>query len=81
MRKAGVWQGYGEWQDMTKRLVLRIGDRTARGHYRDQLQLMPGPGKEMPVGDLRVELNRLAVTLEQGIDRALAKGGGVDGGG
>gem|GEM_PF-5610925 len=54
---------------------------TARGYSRDRPELVPGPGKEMPVEDLRVQLNRLAVRLGQGIDRALAKEGAADGGG
>ena len=76
LHKARVWQHYGEWQEMAKLLVLRIGDRPARSYNRDQPRLSPVPGREMPVQDVRVQLNRLAVTLEQGIDKALAEGGG-----
>ena len=79
LHKARVWQHYGEWQEMAKLLVLRIGDRTARSYNRDQPRLSPVPGREMPVQDVRVQLNRLAVTLEQGIDKALAEIGGPAG--
>lgn len=72
LREAGVWQDYGEWQEMARRLVLRIGDRTARGRNRDYPRPPSVPGREVPTQDLRVQLNRLAVRLEQGIDAALA---------
>jgi len=64
------------WQEMAKGLILKIGDRTARGYNRDYLWLSPVPGREMPVQDLRVQLNSLAVRLERGIDTVPAKGGG-----
>ena len=59
-----------EWHEMAKGLILKIGDRTARGHNRDQPCLSPVPGGERPASDLRVELNRLGVRLERGIDKA-----------
>ncbi len=75
---AGVWQHYEEWQEVARQLIAKIGDRRARGSYGDGRVLSP-PHTGVPADDLRIQLDRLAVVLEQKINSVLAEAKGPSG--
>ncbi len=78
LSEAGVWQHYEEWQDAARKLVAKIGDRRARGSYGGEGASYP-PHTGVPADDLRIQLDRLAVVLEQNINSVLAEAKGTTG--
>ena len=68
--------GWGwKWQDVARKLVAKIGDRTARGSYGGEGAGSP-PHTRVSAEDLRIQLDRLAVILEQKINSVLAEAKG-----
>lgn len=76
---SGLWHDYGEWQEIGKQLILRVGDRTARGHLRDDYGVVIGKRGSVQTGGLRIKLNKLAQNISRRIKTMLFESSGLPG--
>jgi transcriptional regulator with XRE-family HTH domain len=75
----GLWHDYEEWQEIGKQLILRLGDRTARGGLRDDYGVVTGKNSAVRPGDLRIGLNKLAQNISRRIKTMLFESSGLPG--
>lgn len=75
----GIWRDYEEWQETGKQLILRLGDRTARGGLRDDYGVVIGKKDAVQPGDLKIELNKLAQNISRRIKTMLFESSGLPG--
>jgi transcriptional regulator with XRE-family HTH domain len=74
-----LWHDYEEWQETGKQLILRLGDRTARGYLRDDYGAVIGKNSAVLPDDLKIRLNRLAQKISRKIGAMLSEASGLPG--
>jgi len=74
-----LWHGYEEWQEIGKQLILRLGDRTARGGLRDDYGVVIGKKDALQPGDPKIRLNKLAQDISRRIRTMLSESSGLPG--
>jgi transcriptional regulator with XRE-family HTH domain len=75
----GLWHDYEEWQEIGKQLILRLGDRTARGGLRDDYGMVIGKKDAVEPEDLKIGLNKLAQNISRRIRTMLFESSGLPG--
>jgi transcriptional regulator with XRE-family HTH domain len=76
---SGLWHDYEEWQETGKQLILRLGDRTARGGLRDDYGVVIGKNSAVRPDDLKIRLNMLAQNISRKIGAMLFEASGLPG--
>jgi len=76
---SGLWHDYEEWQETGKQLILRLGDRTARGYLRDDYGVVRGENIAVRPDDLKIRLNMLAQKISRKIGAMLFEARGLPG--
>lgn len=76
---SGLWHDYEEWQEIGKQLILRLGDRTARGYVRDDYGVVRGVNSAIRPDDLKIRLNMLAQKISRKIGAMLFEASGLPG--
>ena len=74
-----LWHDYEEWQEIGKQLILRLGDRAARGGLRDDYGVVIGKKDAVQPGDLKIGLNKLAQNMSRRIRTMLFEASGLPG--
>lgn len=67
----GLWHDYEEWQEIGKQLILRLGNRTARGGLRNDYGVVIGKNSAVRTDDLKIRLNMLAQKISRRIGAML----------
>jgi len=75
----GIWRDYEEWQEIGKRLILRLGDRTARGGVRGDYGVALGKRDAVQPSDLRIALNKMAQNISGRIRTMVFESSGLPG--
>jgi len=75
----GLWRDYEEWQEIGKQLILRLGDRTARGYLRDDYGVVRGENIAVRPDDLKIRLNMLAQRISRKTGAMLFEASGLPG--
>jgi transcriptional regulator with XRE-family HTH domain len=75
----GLWHDYEEWQEIGKQLILRLGDRTARGYVRGDDGVAIGKNSAVRPDDLKIRLNLLAQKISRRIGAMLFEASGLPG--
>ena len=75
----GLWHDYEEWQEIGKQLILRLGDRTARGGLRDDCGVVIGKNSAVWPDDLKIRLNKVAQNISRKIGAMLFEASGLPG--
>jgi len=76
---SGLWRDYEEWQETGKQLILRLGDRTARGYLRDDYGVVIRKNSPVRPDDLKIRLNMLARKISRKIGAMLFEASGLPG--
>jgi len=76
---SGLWHNYEQWQETGKQLILRLGDRTARGGLRDDYGVVIGKDSAVRTDDLKIRLNTLAQKISRKIGAMLFEASGLPG--